>query len=244
MTEPAAPRAPQNPPAGFEQVEAWAFDLDNTLYPSECDLFAQVDVRMTEYVARALGLSPGEARAVQKRYYAEHGTTLAGLMKLHDVPPDDFLDYVHDIDLAPVEPCAILRANIAALPGRKFVFTNGSRGHADRVLDKRGLTGLFDDVFDITASAYAPKPMRDAYERFVAHCGVDPRRAAMFEDIPRNLAPAAEMGFVTVLVRTGKDWSYEPEHARPAGPGEAPDHVDHVTDDLTAFLGTLRAKGV
>lgn len=198
---------------------------------------------MTEFVAAALSLPADEARVVQKRYYAEHGTTLSGLMKRHDVDPRAFLDYVHDIDLAPVEACATLRANIAALPGRKFVFTNGSMGHAERVVEKRGLAGLFDDMIDIEAANYMPKPFEAAYDAMLARFGVDPARAAMFEDIARNLAHPAALGFTTVLVRTGKDWSHEPEHVRPAALDDAtPDHVHHATDDLAAFLGRVKTK--
>ena len=223
----------------FRHVDAWVFDLDNTLYPSECDLFAQVDTRMTTFVAEALGLDRAAALSIQKRYYAEHGTTLAGLMKLHDVSPQAFLDYVHDIDLTPVDACDVLRANIAALPGRKFVFTNGSLRHAERVVEKRGLAGLFDAMFDIEAAAFEPKPFAAAYHRMIAAFAIAPARAAMFEDIPRNLTLPAEMGFTTVLVRTGKDWSHEPEDARPAALHETPAHVHHVTDDLGAFLGAI-----
>ncbi len=220
-------------------VDAWVFDLDNTLYPSEADLFAQVDARMTTFVARALGVDTREARRLQKLYYAEHGTTLNGLMTRHGLAPDAFLDFVHDIDLSPLSPCAVLRARIAALPGRKFIFTNGSRGHADRVAGARGLEGLFDGVFDIQAAGFTPKPHADAYHRFLDAFDVDPSRAAMFEDLPRNLEAPFALGFRTVLVHSDKDWSHEPAGARPAGPDDAHDHVHFVTGDLTAFLGSI-----
>jgi putative hydrolase of the HAD superfamily len=218
------------------RADVWVFDLDNTLYPAECDLFAQIDVRMSAYVATLLDVSVEEARRVQKQYYLEYGTTLAGLMARHAVDPHEYLHYVHDIDVSPVEPDAELAALIGALPGRRLVFTNGSRAHADRVVTRLGLAGLFDDHFDIVAADFAPKPQRAAYDRLIARHGFDPNGAVLFEDIPRNLEPAAALGFTTVLVRTTKDWSHEPEGARPAGPGEAPAHVHHVTDCLKAFL--------
>ncbi|MCG8443121.1 MAG: pyrimidine 5'-nucleotidase [Caulobacterales bacterium] len=230
------------PAPDLAHVAVWVFDLDNTLYPSECDLFAQIDQRMTAFVAEALGVDAAEARAVQKRYYAEHGTTLNGLMRLHGVEPDDYLDYVHDIDLTPVEACANLRARIDALPGRKIVFTNGSRAHAERVVDKRGLAGLFDAVFDIAEAGFEPKPFRAAYDRLVERFAIAPERAAMFEDLPRNLEVAHAMGFTTVLVRTTKDWSHEPIEARPAGPDADHDHVHFATDDLAAFLGRAQVS--
>ena len=124
--------------------QVWVFDLDNTLYPAECDLFAEIDQRMTDFVARFLRLPREDARAVQKSYYAEHGTTLNGLMSMHGMEPDEFLAHVHEIDLSPLPRTPELAEAISALPGRKFVFTNGSQKHADRVVEKLGLTGVFD----------------------------------------------------------------------------------------------------
>lgn len=239
MTDAQNTAPPSAGSGAFTHVDAWVFDLDNTLYPSECDLFAQIDQRMTAFVSEALGVPRDEALRVQKRYYADHGTTLNGLMRLHDVEPDAYLDYVHDIDLTPVEACRTLRGRIESLPGRKFIFTNGSLGHADRVAAKRGLEGVFDGMFSIACAAFTPKPQAEAYDRFFDRFSIEPQRAAMFEDIPRNLEVPHARGMTTVLVRTGKDWSHEPEEARPAGPDAAPDHVHHVTDDLTAFLGDV-----
>jgi putative hydrolase of the HAD superfamily len=219
-------------PAAFASVDAWLFDLDNTLYPPETDLFAQIDARMTDYVSRLLRVDAVEARAVQKRLYAEHGTTLAGLMTQHAVDPHDFLHHVHAIDLAPLSEDRRLARLIAQLPGKRIVFTNGSHGHAERVSEKLGLAGLFDDFFDIEDAGFAPKPQRAAFDRLIARHGIDPARTAMFEDLARNLVPAAALGMRTVLVRSTKDWSHEPEGARPAGPGETHVHVDHVTDCL------------
>ncbi len=226
-------------PPSFGHVDAWVFDLDNTLYPSECDLFAQIDARMTAFVAKALDVDQDEAHRLQKHYYATHGTTLAGLMREHGIAPGDYLDFVHDIDLSGVSASAVLRARIDALPGKKYVFTNGSMGHAERVTAARGLEGAFDGMFDIEAAGFTPKPSADAYARFLDRFAIDPARAAMFEDLQRNLAPAADLGMVTVLVTTGKDWSSEPPAVRPAAHGEDHPHVHHVTDDLTRFLGDV-----
>jgi putative hydrolase of the HAD superfamily len=224
----------------LSHVDTWVFDLDNTLYPSHCDLFAQIDVRMTEFVSRTLSLPHVEARALQKRYYAEHGTTLSGLMAVDNIHPSAFLDYVHEIDLSPLDGVPDLSAALAALPGKRYVFTNGSRRHAENVTRKLRIDHLFDDVFDITAANYTPKPKPEAFDRFFEGTGAEPRRSAMFEDLARNLLPAHQRGMTTVLVRSGKDWGHEPEAARPAGPGEHPPHVHHATDDLVHFLGTLK----
>ncbi len=219
------------------RFDTWVFDLDNTLYPAECDLFAQIDTRMTAYVSALLQVDAIEARRVQKQYYFDYGTTLAGLMARHAVDPHDFLHHVHDIDVSPVSPDPELVQLVRALPGKRLVFTNGSHAHADRVVTRLGLDGLFDDYFDIAAAGFAPKPSRDAFDRLIAKHEFAPERAIMFEDLARNLEPAAALGMTTVLVRSGKDWSHEPEGARPAGRDDAaPAHVHHVTDCLKSFL--------
>lgn len=222
---------------GLTDRTVWVFDLDNTLYPAECDLFAQIDQRMTDFVARFLRLPHAEARATQKQYYAEHGTTLNGLMSLHGMAPDEFLSHVHEIDLSPLPKTPDLADAIAALPGRKFVYTNGSRGHAERVTTYMGLGQVFDGQFAIEDSAFKPKPAQSSYDAFIDKFEIDPGNAVFFEDLARNLAPAHAMGFVTVLVQSEKDWSHEPAAARPAGIGDdLPDHIDYVTRDLTHFL--------
>ena len=222
--------------SAFTGKNAWVFDLDNTLYPAECDLFAQIDVRMNEFVARALDVDLTHARVLQKQYLVEHGTTLNGLMKVHGLEPAEFLDYVHDIDLTPVSPDPELARLVSALPGKKIIFTNGSRAHAERVTDKLGLGGLFHHIFSIEDADYIPKPQAAAFDGLIAQAGVDPREAVMFEDLARNLEPAAALGFVTVLVQSSKDWSHEPIEARPAGAGDIPPFVHYATNDLRGFL--------
>ncbi len=231
--------APQSA-AGFDHVEAWVFDLDNTLYPADCNLFAQIDRRMGEFIANSLGIPLDQARTLRETYYYEHGTTLAGLVRLHGTAPDDFLDYVHDIDLSEVDPSPELRAALQALPGRKFIFTNGSRKHAEAVAARLGVAGLFEDICDIRALDYIyPKPMREAYERFVKAHGVSPRQAAMFDDLPHNLETAHLVGMTTVLVQGLTD---HPEHQAIASWTELPAHIHHRTDALAPFLATIAAS--
>ena len=230
-----------SPFGSFGHVTDWVFDLDNTLYPAECDLFAEIDTRMTDFVSRLQVLHLVEARKVQKDYYATYGTTLSGLMQVHQIDPADFLHHVHDIDLSPLPDLPVLREAIRALPGRKFVYTNGSRRHAERVVDKMRLADLFHGSFGIEDAEYAPKPHRDSYDRFCALHTVAPHEAIFFEDLARNLLPAKDMGFTTVLVHSDKDWSHEPIEARPANlqdllGDDGPDHIDYVTGDLAAFL--------
>jgi putative hydrolase of the HAD superfamily len=219
------------PAAGaLDHVDCWIFDLDNTLYPPTADLFLQIDERMKAFIGRELGLSPDDAYRLQKTYYRAHGTTLRGLMLNHGTDPEAFLDYVHDIDHTVLGANPALRSSLAGLPGRRFIYTNGTRRHADQVLHRLGIADLFDGAFDIRAGTYLPKPDPAPYREMVRTLGVDPTRAAMFEDSFKNLAPAAAMGMVTVWVR-------HPEHT--PGPGDETGHCRYVTDDLVAWLDGL-----
>ncbi|HEV3242519.1 MAG TPA: pyrimidine 5'-nucleotidase [Methyloceanibacter sp.] len=224
---------------GFGHVEVWVFDLDNTLYPADCNLFAEIDTRMGDFIADRFGVSHEEAQRMRKAYCYQYGTTLAGLMRLHDVCPNAFLDYVHDIDLSVIAPAPELRDAFDALPGRKFVFTNGSRKHAESVISRLGLDGRFDDVFDIHAAEFIPKPERAAYERFMGAHAVAAPNAAMFDDLPHNLRTAHELGMTTVLVACGH--TDHPEHRAIAGWGELPSHIHHRTDALASFLADIEA---
>lgn len=210
------------------------FDLDNTLYPAECDLFAQVDRRMGEYVATFLGVPYVYARHLQKSYYRQFGTTLSGLMKVHRMDPKPFLDYVHDIDLAPVQPAPALAAAIDRLPGRKIIFTNGSVRHAENVAGKLGVLHLFEGIHDIVACEYVPKPHAPAYAGFLKSFAVAPETAAMFEDMPHNLEVASELGMTTVLVHS--DYIDHPAQMKIRDWRELPGHVHYLTRDLTGFI--------
>lgn len=226
--------------ACFTDTRAWLFDLDNTLYPAECNLFAQVDERMGAFIANLLGVDRTEARKIQKQYYYEHGTTLAGLMAVHGINPHDFLDYVHDIDHSALPDSPDLAAAIAALPGRKFIFTNGSRGHAEAVARKLGILHVFEEIYDIAASGFVPKPNRAAYDRFLTTHAVAAQQAAMFEDLPANLEVPHALGMATVFIRS----SYRhPTHKAlddAIATGQPlPAHIHHVTADLLGFLQAI-----
>ncbi len=185
----------------LRQIDTWIFDLDNTLYPAECELLALCDERMTDFTAQQTGLGREEARALQRRYLHEHGTTLAGLMANHGVDPHEFLDHAHDIPLDRLIPDPRLADGLARLPGRRLVFTNGSQKHAARVLDALGIAGLFEGVFAVdTAPGFIPKPQAPAFANMTQAHAVSPRSSAFFEDTERNLGPAAELGMTTVLV--------------------------------------------
>ncbi len=221
----------------WAHIESWVFDLDNTLYPAGQTFYAEMDRRIETFVARALDVDRAEARRLRIHYYHEHGATLNGLMREHAVAPEAFLDFVHDVDVSVLEACAVLRDAIARLPGRKLVFTNSCRAHVSRVTAARGLADLFDGVFDIADAGYAPKPKADAYHRFLDQHGVDPQRAAMFEDMPRNLETPHALGFTTVLVEALADARHPDDpHADPDA-----EHIHHRTQDLARFLQALHA---
>ena len=231
-------RTPDASPADFAEVRDWVFDLDNTLYPRRTDLFSQIDTRMTLFVAELLGVPHDEARQTQKALYRDHGTTLRGLMTEYRIDPDAFLRFVHDIDYTWLQPDAALGAEIRALPGRKFIFTNGDRGHAERAARALGILDHFEDIFDIVAAGLIPKPAAETYGKFAGLHRVDTKRAAMFEDLARNLVAPKALGMRTVLIVPeplekvlGDVWEHE---------GRDGDHIDFVTDDLTAFLRRIR----
>ncbi len=224
--------------ADFGHVEHWVFDLDNTLYPPECDLFAQIDAKMCDFIMVLLEVDAIEARRVQKDFYVEHGTTLAGLMAVHGIEPGRFLAHVHDIDVGIVKPDEALGRAIAALPGTKVIFTNGSVAHAENVVARLGIAHVFDGIYDIVSTGYRPKPGRDAYESFVRASGIAPTRAAMFEDIPRNLEIPHELGMKTVWVRPQGEAGPE-RYQRLSHDGGEASHVHHATDDLRGFLEGL-----
>ena len=208
----------------FSHVTQWVFDLDNTLYPPHMRLFDQIEVLMTDYVMRALGVDRPEADRLRSHYWRQYGTTLAGLMAEHDLDPDPYLHAVHQVDMTHMEPDSELAAQIRALPGRRIVYTNGSAPYAEQVLEARGLSGLFDAIYGVEHAGYRPKPQRDAFETVFSRDGIDSKKAAMFEDDPRNLAAPHEMGMRTVHVAP------EPHDA---------DHIHHHTDDLAGFLARL-----
>ena len=193
-------------PRGFGQVETWVFDLDNTLYPHHLNLWQQVDDRIRSYVSEFLKVSKDEAFRVQKDYYKRYGTTMRGLMAEHGLHPDDYLDYVHQIDHSPLTPNPALGDALERLPGRKLILTNGTRKHAEAVMQRLDIDRHFEDVFDIAAADLDPKPLPQVYKRFLARHEVDPTKAAMFEDLARNLEVPHALGMTTVLV--------VPEHTR------------------------------
>lgn len=213
------------PKEHFDHIDTWVFDLDNTLYPPSARLFDQIEVKMTAFVQESLGVSTAEADRLRGVYWAQYGTTLAGLMREHDIDPGPYLTDVHDISFHPLEPDPVLADHISNLPGRRIVYTNGCAPYAEKVLEARGLGSLFDAIYGVEHADFLPKPEAGAFARVFERDGLDPKRAAMFEDDPRNLAVPHALGMRTVHV---------------AETAHRADHIHHHTDDLTWFLGLLR----
>lgn len=206
--------------AHFAHVRTWVFDLDNTLYPPHMRLFDQIEARMEGYLMRELDLSQEAAKALRQDYWAAYGTTLAGLMHVHEIDPAPFMEEVHDIDFDKLTPDPGLAAAIDALPGRKIIYTNGSAPYARNVIAARGLEGLFGAIYGVEHADYMPKPEHAAFEKVFAQDGLSATTSAMFEDEARNLLAPHSMGLRTVLV----------------GPAQTAPHIHHHTQNLPKFL--------
>lgn len=227
---PTAP-SPLPDPAAFD---VWLFDLDNCLYPAGTGFFAQMDVRIGEYVQRATGLDAVAARGLQKHYFHDHGTTLAGLMADHGVNAEDYLAFVHDLDIDMLAPDQDLARAIAALPGRRHIFTNADANYAHRIIERRGLAGLFHGIIDIRATGFAPKPHEQAYATIARTIdGFDPARTIFVDDMSRNLRPAHRLGITTVWLDNGSE-AGDRDHD--------PTHVDHHITDLCDWLTKLHNR--
>ncbi len=210
--------------ADFSHVRHWVFDLDHTLYPPAMRLFDQIESKMTAYIQRVTHISENEAQVLRHAYWKKYGTTLAGLMRHHDVDPHGYLEEVHDISFDILQPDPVLAKGIAALPGRKIIYTNGSAPYAKKVLKARGLEGLFENVYGVEHANFIPKPEAKAFETVFEIDGLVPNAAAMFEDDPRNLKVPFDMKMRTIHV------AQDPEHA---------EHIHHHTANLTEFVTQL-----
>jgi len=216
----------------ISHIENWVFDLDNTLYPPECGLYQHMDARIRRFVARALDLPEDEAHKVQKRYFQSHGTTLAGMMADHGTDPYEYLEDVHQFPLDALADAPCLAERIAALPGRKIIFTNADAPYARRALAALGLDNIFETIVDIHACDYSPKPSESAYDTLLDLTGINPARSIFFEDMARNLAKA--MGMKTVWINNGSELGDLTDDY---------DHIDHETDSLAAWLDSAIDAG-
>tara|TARA_Y100000588_G_scaffold356213_1_gene412207 strand:+ start:2258 stop:2953 length:696 start_codon:yes stop_codon:yes gene_type:complete len=221
----------------LSNIKNWIFDLDNTLYSPEEEIFSQIDERMTKFITDKFKINNEEAFNIQKKYFLEYGTTLSGLMKKNNIDSDEFLEFVHDIDLDILKPDKKLNKIISNLPGKKFIFTNGSKKHAQNVLRKLEMNAIFDDIYDIKDSNFIPKPNMEAYTTFINKMGIDVNKSIMFEDIARNLQPAKELGIISVLIQRDlplRNDKFDIKEFELLWKNN--DYADYVTDDLVMFF--------
>ena len=211
----------------FNSIKYWIFDLDNTLYSGKTKVFEQVDKRMSKYISDKLNISVEEAKKIQKNYFHEYNTTLNGMIKNHKIDPDEFLEFVHDINIDFLQKDIVLAKEIEKLDGKKIIFTNGSRKHAINVSKKIGIEQLFDDIFDIVDAEFIPKPLLEPYKKLIKKHKIDPKLCVFIEDIARNLKPAYEMGMKTVWIENNEPWASKFSDSN---------FVNYRTNNLSDFL--------
>ncbi len=209
----------------FSHIDTWVFDLDNTLYSATSQVFPRIHERMASFICDRFEISVDEAQTMRRTFFEQHGTTLRGLMLEHDVPPEDFLHYVHDIEISDVESCPVIRTALEKLPGRKLIYTNGSVHHAENITTHLDIGHHFDGIFDIIAADYLPKPDPAPYKLFTELHDVNPASTCMVEDMAVNLKPAADMGMTTIWLNDGSE----------VGGGHGP-HVHHTAPSLADWF--------
>ena len=211
----------------FESIKYWIFDLDNTLYSGNTRVFEQVDKKMSKYISNKLNVTTEEAKKIQKNYFYEYNTTLNGMIKNHKIDANEFLEFVHDIDIDFLQKDTKLSEELKKLNGKKIIFTNGSRKHAINVTKRIGIDQFFDDIFDIVDSEFIPKPSIEPYNKLVKKHKIDPNLCVLVEDIARNLKPAYEMGMKTVWIENDEPWAKKFSDSN---------FVNYKTNNLSEFL--------
>ena len=211
----------------LQSIKFWIFDLDNTLYSGNTRVFEQVDKKMTEYISKKLKVDKDEAKKIQKNYFYKYNTTLNGMIKNHKINANEFLEFVHDINIDFLQKDPKLAAEIEKLDGIKIIFTNGSRKHALNVTKRLGIDQLFNDIFDIVDCNFIPKPLIEPYKKLVEKHKIDPKLCVLVEDIARNLKPAYEMGMKTVWIENDEPWARKFSDSS---------FVNYRTNNLSEFL--------
>ena len=211
----------------FRSIKYWIFDIDNTLYSGDTKVFDQVDKKMSKYISVKLNVSIEEAKKIQKNYFYEYNTTLNGMIKNHKIDPDEFLEFVHDIDIDFLQKDPDLAKEIEKLEGKKIIFTNGSRKHAINITKRIGIDQYFDDIFDIVNANFIPKPAMEPYKKLVEKHKIDPKLCVLVEDIARNLKPAYEMGMKTIWIENNEPWAKKFSDS---------DFINYKTNNLCEFL--------
>ena len=217
------------------KIDTWIFDLDNTLYSADSGIFQQVHKLMGKFIVEHLNVNINEAKNIQRKYYKKHGTTLRGLMDHHGIDPDSFLEEVHKLDYSIVSPNLKLAKDLENLNGKKFIFTNANKKHADSILDKLQIANLFEGIFDIKMANYIPKPEIQTYEKLIETYNINPNKTIMFDDIAKNLVPASKIGFTTVWIDVGHE-NFSDDIA------SSKKYLDHKTKDLSNWLSNINMR--
>ena len=217
----------------FNSIKYWIFDLDNTLYSGQTQVFAQVDKKMSKYISDKLNVDLIKAKEIQKNYFYQYNTTLNGMIKNHKIDPEEFLEFVHDVDISFLKKDYKLAKEIKKLNGKKIIFTNGSRKHALNVTKKIGIDKLFDGIFDIVSADYIPKPSIEPYKKLVEEHKIDPKLSVLVEDIARNLKPAYEMGMKTIWIKNDEPWAKKFSDS---------DFINYKTNNLSDFLKKINLE--
>ena len=217
----------------LKKIKYWLFDLDNTLYSGDTKVFDQVDKKMSSFISNKLNVSLEDAKKIQKNYFYEYNTTLNGMIKNHNIDAEEFLEFVHDVDLNFLEKNQNLQNELTNLIGKKYIFTNGSKAHASNVTKRIGIENLFDGVFDIVDSDFIPKPSIEPYKKIIQKYGIDPEYCIFIEDIARNLKPAYELGMKTVWIKNDEPWAAEFCNES---------FINYKTDNLSNFLRSINEQ--
>ena len=217
----------------LKKIKYWLFDLDNTLYSGDTKVFDQVDKKMSSFICEKLQVSLEEAKKIQKNYFHEYNTTLNGMIKNHNIDANEFLEFVHNVDLNFLKKDLELQNQLTRLVGKKYIFTNGSKAHADNVTKRIGIEKLFDGVFDIVNSGFIPKPSIEPYKKIIQKYGIDPEYCVFIEDIARNLKPAYELGMKTVWIKNDEPWAAEFSNEG---------FIDYKTNNLSDFLRRINEQ--
>ena len=215
-----------------QEVETWIFDLDNTLYPVTKRLLALIDQQMGGFVANYLQISREEAHKVQKSYFKKYGLTLRGLMLNDGLDPAKYFEEMTPMDLNEVSPNPILVDTITKLRGRKIIYTNASARHAKLVLQRIGFNpNDFEAIFYIQAANYIPKPAMESYQLLCKQYSIEPKKAAMVDDIVQNLLPASKMGMLTIWKKSSAEWAKNIK---------AENYINYVVEDIEEWFQCLQ----
>ena len=215
----------------MKNIKNILFDCDGVLYQDLEVVFGQVSKKMTEYISSKLNVDLIKAKELQTNYFHKYNTSLNGLMIHHDIPPEEFLKYVHDIDLSFMKKDKLLREELEKLNIKKFVFTNGSKEHVKNITEHLGIEDLFDGIFDIVDAEFHPKPEAKAFDLMVKKFNIEPKETIYIEDIAKNLSIAKERGSTTVWLMNDEYWGKKESDK---------DFIDYKIENLSLFLKEIR----